>query len=183
MLNENIKAQRKAKGLTQEELATKLNVARQTLSKWETGLSVPDAEMLVRIAEVLDVSVNELLGESCTSESNNDSLKILAAKLGILNKQYSRSREQKRKIWRVVSIILAIIGIVYLFERVWTAGIIFRALTNPNLGANRDTLVKVSDIPGSAYRMALSVCARMILPPVIICIIAAIGVYKTKVDV
>ena len=54
MLNENIKALRKAKGLSQEELAIKLNVVRQTVSKWEKGLSVPDAGMVIQIAEVLD---------------------------------------------------------------------------------------------------------------------------------
>ena len=61
MLNENIKRARKAKGLSQEELAAKLNVVRQTVSKWEKGLSVPDADALIRLAEVLEVSVSELL--------------------------------------------------------------------------------------------------------------------------
>ncbi len=53
MLKENIKSIRKSKGLSQEELAIKLNVVRQTISKWEKGLSVPDSEMLVAISEVL----------------------------------------------------------------------------------------------------------------------------------
>ena len=53
MLKENIKTLRKSKGLSQEELAIKLNVVRQTISKWEQGLSVPDAEMLIKLAEVL----------------------------------------------------------------------------------------------------------------------------------
>ena len=47
MLNENIKAIRKSKGLSQQELAIKLNVVRQTVSKWEQGLSVPDSDMLI----------------------------------------------------------------------------------------------------------------------------------------
>ena len=46
MLQENIKVFRKERGLTQEELAIRLNVVRQTVSKWEKGLSVPDAELL-----------------------------------------------------------------------------------------------------------------------------------------
>lgn len=54
MLNENIKAIRKSKGLSQQELATKLNVVRQTVSKWETGMSVPDSDMLISISEVLE---------------------------------------------------------------------------------------------------------------------------------
>ena len=49
MINENIKAVRQSKGLSQEELAIKLNVVRQTVSKWERGLSVPDSEMLITI--------------------------------------------------------------------------------------------------------------------------------------
>lgn len=69
MLNENIQALRKSKGLSQEELALKLNVVRQTVSKWERGLSVPDAEMLVAIGEVLGTPVSTLLGETVpTSE-------------------------------------------------------------------------------------------------------------------
>ena len=49
MLNENMKALRKSQGLSQEELAVKLNVVRQTISKWEQGLSVPDADMLIHL--------------------------------------------------------------------------------------------------------------------------------------
>ena len=61
MLNDNIKILRKAKGLSQEELAIKLDVVRQTVSKWEQGLSVPDASMLIQIADALDTNVNTLL--------------------------------------------------------------------------------------------------------------------------
>ena len=78
MLNENIKALRKAKGLSQEELAIKLNVVRQTVSKWEKGLSVPDAEMLIQIAEVLNTTVNILLGEELPHSEQSDDFKTLA---------------------------------------------------------------------------------------------------------
>ena len=47
MLNENIRNLRKSKGLSQEELAIRLNVVRQTISKWEKGLSVPDSSMII----------------------------------------------------------------------------------------------------------------------------------------
>ena len=70
MLSENLKNLRKAKGLSQEELAIKLNVVRQTVSKWEKGLSVPDSEMLIRLAEVLDTSVTVLLGETVEPQEN-----------------------------------------------------------------------------------------------------------------
>ena len=64
MLNENMKAIRKSKGLSQQELAVKLNVVRQTISKWEQGLSVPDSDMLIAISEALETPVSTLLGEN-----------------------------------------------------------------------------------------------------------------------
>ena len=70
MLNENIRNLRKAKGLSQEELAIKLNVVRQTISKWEKGLSVPDAGVLIHMAELLDVSVGSLLDIETDSSDN-----------------------------------------------------------------------------------------------------------------
>ncbi len=173
MLNENIKAHRKAKGLSQEELAVKLNVVRQTLSKWEKGQSVPDAELLIKIAEALDTSVSELLGEPCPSE-NDDTIKILAEKLEILNKQYSERRKQKRKLLRAIFIVLAAFGVVYLIDRIITAGIILRAM---GVGANVQ-----GDIPTSLYSMMIHVCIRILLPPSFICVLAAIGICKTKTD-
>ena len=80
MLNENIKAIRKSKGLSQEELAIKLNVVRQTISKWEKGLSVPDSNMLISISEVLETPVSTLLGETVV-ESKVDDLKAISEKL------------------------------------------------------------------------------------------------------
>ena len=76
MLKDNIKAIRKSKGLSQEELAIKLNVVRQTISKWEQGLSVPDSEMLVSISEALETPISTLLGEQI-SESKIDDLKVI----------------------------------------------------------------------------------------------------------
>ena len=62
MLSNNLKRIRKSKGLSQEELAIKLNIVRQTVSKWENGLSVPDSDMLITLADELDTSVSVLLG-------------------------------------------------------------------------------------------------------------------------
>mgnify|MGYP000302314033 FL=1 len=76
MLNENIKAIRKSKGLSQQELAIKLNVVRQTISKWEQGLSVPDSDMLVCISEVLETPVSTLLGETVV-ETQVDNFKAI----------------------------------------------------------------------------------------------------------
>lgn len=96
MLNENIRIIRKSKGLSQEELAVKLNVVRQTISKWEQGLSVPDSTMLLSISEVLETPVSVLLGESVTETRENE-LKVISEKLEIVNLQLAMNRESKRK--------------------------------------------------------------------------------------
>ena len=96
MLNENIKAVRKAKGLSQEELAGKLNVVRQTISKWEQGLSVPDSNMLVTLSEALETPVSVLLGETVT-ESKADALQVISEKLEIIDLQLALGRDEKRK--------------------------------------------------------------------------------------
>lgn len=96
MLNENIKTLRKAKGLSQEELAVKLNVVRQTVSKWEQGLSVPDAEMLISLSEVFEVPVSTLLGETVT-EAKADDMKAISEKLEVINLQLAQAKEARRK--------------------------------------------------------------------------------------
>ena len=116
MLNENIKTLRKAKGLSQEELAIKLNVVRQTVSKWEKGLSVPDAGMVIQIAEVLETTVNVLLGEELPQHEEQDLTKTLAAKLEVLNEQYSKQNESRRKIWRIISAVILIISAFFLIR-------------------------------------------------------------------
>ena len=80
MLHENIKAIRKSKGLSQQELAIKLNVVRQTISKWEQGLSVPDSDMLISLSEILETPVSTLLGEK-VFETKGDDLKVISEKL------------------------------------------------------------------------------------------------------
>lgn len=96
MLNENIKAIRKSKGLSQEELAVKLNVVRQTISKWEQGLSVPDADMLISISEVFETPVSTLLGET-VAESNADDLKRISEKLEVVNLQLAQMKTARRR--------------------------------------------------------------------------------------
>lgn len=96
MLNENIKAIRKAKGLSQEELAIKLNVVRQTVSKWEQGLSVPDSDLLLAISEALDTPVSTLLGETVT-EAKADDLKAISEKLEVINLQLAQRKTARRK--------------------------------------------------------------------------------------
>lgn len=108
MLKDNIKTLRKQKGLSQEELSIKLNVVRQTISKWEQGLSVPDSEMLISISEVFDTPVSTLLGETIT-DTNPNNLKEIAEKLEIINLQLAERKESKRKFWHYFFIGLCII--------------------------------------------------------------------------
>lgn len=117
MLKENIKSIRKSKGLSQEELAIKLNVVRQTISKWEKGLSVPDSEMLVSISKVFEIPVSTLLGENI-SESKVDDLKVISEKLEIINLQLLQRNNAKRKMthWLFISLCaIAIITFISLF--------------------------------------------------------------------
>ena len=105
MLNENIKVIRKSKGLSQEELAIKLNVVRQTISKWEQGLSVPDADLLISISEVLETPVSTLLGETI-ARTKADDLKAISEKLEVINLQLAQRKAARQKAihWLFISL-------------------------------------------------------------------------------
>lgn len=107
MLSENIKAIRKSKGLSQQELAVKLNVVRQTVSKWEQGLSVPDSEMLISLSETLETPVSTLLGETITEAAAED-LKAISEKLEVINLQLARRKVMQRKAIHGLFIILCV---------------------------------------------------------------------------
>lgn len=113
MLKDNLKTLRKNKVLSQEELSVKLNVVRQTISKWETGLSVPDAEMLVKISNYFNIPVSTILGENIEEKEQND-LKVIAEKLEIINDQLATNQELKRK--RIIKcLIITNIFLILLF--------------------------------------------------------------------
>lgn len=120
MLKDNIKNLRKEKGLSQEELAIKLNVVRQTVSKWERGLSVPDSSMLISLAEELDTSVNVLLGESVEDKTLNDDvdIKTIAERLEVINLQLARRSEMKIKLvrWILILLCIVIVAVFIAFE-------------------------------------------------------------------
>jgi len=111
MLSENIKTIRKAKGLSQEELAVKLNVVRQTISKWEQGLSVPDSELLLALSEALETPVSTLLGEAVT-EPEADDLKAISQKLEVINLQLSKRQQSRRKIAHFLFISMAVVIVI-----------------------------------------------------------------------
>ena len=125
MLNENIKTIRRSKGLSQQELAVKLNVVRQTVSKWEKGLSVPDSDLLISLSEALETPVSTLLGENVI-EAEADELKAISAKLEVINLQLARRKTTGRRIvhWLLVSVCLVTAAMLA----------VFLALESPYLG-------------------------------------------------
>ena len=105
MLNENLKQLRKSRGLSQEELAIRLNVVRQTISKWEKGLSVPDADMLIKIADIFEVSVSELLGAKIEEKKEQD-INVVADQLMRINEQLAIKNRRSHRIWKTIGIVL-----------------------------------------------------------------------------
>ena len=125
MLSQNLKTIRKSKGLSQQELAVKLNVVRQTISKWEQGLSVPDSEMLISISEVLETPVSTLLGENVVVPEA-DTLKAISEKLEVINLQMAQKKNTRRKIihWSLIglcAIIMAIFVVLYFWKSPYQA--------------------------------------------------------------
>lgn len=125
MFHENLKTMRKAKGYTQEELAIKLNVVRQTVSKWEKGLSVPDADVLCKIADVLDTDVSTLLGEEIVEETDKSAV---AQQLAKISEQLAMKNQHSKKIWKVVCIILFVILVFYIL-----AIVVFSVVASENI--------------------------------------------------
>ena len=166
MLNENIKAIRKSKGLSQQELAVKLNVVRQTVSKWEQGLSVPDSDMLISISEVLETPVSTLLGETVI-QAEVDNLKAISEKLEVINLQLAQRKTTRRKIIRWLLISLCII-IVMIFAAL-------AILNSPYLGWDySDPETAVLGVAFHSFEWLFVRTAPIIF------IIAVIGIFLTR---
>ena len=166
MLNENIKAIRKSKGLSQQELAVKLNVVRQTVSKWEQGLSVPDSDMLIVISEALETPVSVLLGET-VMETEADNLKAISEKLEVINLQLAQRGAVGRKIlhWLFISLCAAIAVI-------FTALVV---LNSPYLGWNyRDPETAVAGAVFHAFEWLFIRFAPVVFTG------AIVGVFMTR---
>ncbi len=166
MLNENMKAIRKSKGLSQEELAIKLNVVRQTISKWEQGLSVPDSDMLLSISEVLETPVSTLLGETVV-ESKADDLKVISEKLEIINLQLAQRKTTRRRTfhWLLISLCAVIVII----------SAVLIALNSPYLSWNYSD--PETAVAGAAFHAFEWLFVR--LAPIIL-IGAIVGVFLTR---
>lgn len=137
MFAENLKKIRKDKGYTQEILAEKLNVVRQTVSKWEKGLSLPDVDMLSKIANVLETDVNILLDGQITTTDQSEIVKQLAK----INEQLTIKNRRYKKIMKTIAIILLIIiifGILLVILNIGT----FISISNSETTTTVETMIK-----------------------------------------
>jgi putative transcriptional regulator len=112
MLGENIKRYRQEKHLTQEEVAGRLHVTRQTVSKWEKNHSVPDADLLVKLADVLGVETSRLLGAEPDeeAEATQEPDSALAEQLAAIAQQMAIKNRRSKRLWKTIGIVLAILA-------------------------------------------------------------------------
>lgn len=137
MFAENLKKIRKDKGYTQETLAEKLNVVRQTVSKWEKGLSLPDVDMLSKIVNVLETDVNILLDGQITTIDQSEIVKQLAK----INKQLTIKNRRYKKIMKTIAIILLIIVIFGILLVILNIGT-FISISNSETTTTVETMIK-----------------------------------------
>ena len=116
MIGENIKTYRQKKGYTQEEVANRLHVTRQTISKWEKNYSIPDAEVLVKLADVLEVQTSQLLGVKVDSDvqTTEEKQNAYAEQLAHIAEQMAIRNRQRKRIWKTIGIAFAVIIVVYI---------------------------------------------------------------------
>lgn len=179
MLNETIQQLRKSKGMSQEQLAARLHVVRQTVSKWEKGLSVPDSAMLIRIAEELNVSVGTLLGETPSPETpgGETDWKAINDKLEALNEQYAGRLERLRKRWRAASLLLGVAAVLVLLRLL--AGFLWREAQLNALFAS-EAVIGGNDGPTNLFVSSVSPQMLALLFALLAAVVAAAGLYKTR---
>ena len=176
MLSENIKNLRKAKGFSQEELAIRLNVVRQTVSKWEKGLSTPDSEMLIRLADVLETTVSVLLGEAVAEESPTE-IQVLAAKLELLNEQFAKRNEKRRRTLRAIFITVGVLALLSLvFYIIVYGGLLF----SMNEHSSSVGIIGGADGPTMILVARQTLGSEKAIFALVVLLAAAIGIYKTR---
>ena len=174
MLCDNIKNLRKEKGMSQKELAVKLNVVRQTVSKWEQNLSVPDSDILVKLAEVFEVSVGTLLGEEQTKQE-----KCVMTEIQQDRCRNCRKKSKKHKVMTVIAVVL-IIAAFFILLNIILAYFIYPFWRQSNSiaiigGADGPTAILVADVSTDIWSSVIQAVAAFIFV-----IIAVVIIRKTK---
>ena len=103
VFHENLRLKRKERGLSQEELASRLHVVRQTISKWEKGMSVPDSEQVIKTSVLLETTVSELLGAKVENEEEPNQL---AKELSRINTQLAIRNYRTRRVLKIIAVAL-----------------------------------------------------------------------------
>ncbi len=180
MLGDNLKRLRQSRGLSQEEMAGKLNVVRQTVSKWEKGLSVPDSEMLMEISRQFEVPVSALLGETAGIDDSSSDMRSVLEKLTLINEQLARSAQAKRRALRAVCIaVIAIVGLYMAFLLV--LGIYMASGANVSVSGDSVGIIGGADGPTSIF-VSVQFGHPLALIIMVIALIAAVAglVYTRK---
>ncbi len=169
MLAENIKAFRKSKGLSQQELADSINVVRQTVSKWEQGRSVPDSEMLIAISKTLEAPVSTLLGETVIQPEADD-INEISKRLEEINLLLAKRQAAKTKMlhWLFISVFIITAAVCA----------ILLALKSPYLNWNYEN--PETAVLGTAFKAFEWLFTRIAPIALIISIIGAVMTRRKK---
>ena len=172
-----LKELRKGKGITQEEFAEKLDVSGRTVSRWETGVNMPDISLLIEISEFFDVSIPEIINGERKSEIMNEEVKEIAEKLS----DYANTeKETIIKNIRIHSIMGTVALIIYSILEL--SGLVFQNIVFDKIASYCETLALVTVLmimahtSGLMYKMQKRKRSDIIkkLPKVVQMIIAAI---------
>lgn len=167
MLSENLQNLRRARGLSQEELADRIHVVRQTVSKWEKGLSVPDADLLLRLAEVLDTPVSTLLGDTVVPEDIPE-VQQLSEKLARLNEELARQKKRSRR-WQLLLFSLVAVAAVGMLLFDLSQAFHLRSAMESIGGVDGPTAIFVTSAPAQGLRDVLAI---------LVLILAVVGICK-----
>lgn len=151
MLSHNLKTLRMKRGMSQEELAEKVSVVRQTVSKWEKGLSVPDSELLIKLSEVLDVPVGTLLGEDLQPEQEKSELRKIAEKLENLNAMLAERNARGRTLMKIAAICLIAAASVYAAVELLPLVLLAAALGKSSADAGSVGIIGGADGPTAIF--------------------------------
>ena len=148
MLSTNLKTLRKRTGLTQEEFASRLHVVRQTVSKWESGQSAPDAETLLHISEILEVPVADLLGDDLELSGSTDELRTVAEKLSVVTSQLADSAERRRRAIRALSVVALLLVLLFAVWAIMTVAALHSGSLPP---VEESAIIGGADAPTDVY--------------------------------